>query len=190
MNVSAFWKWLLHTIQELVEPHLAAITLSFSLSRVAVEEFGSTLQFTEGLSTASQLGWSLDFGPLQVMLFFSSRSVFGFIVLLVEWVQTLAVGLTFDSKILWCADESTADSTTARCPGSVALHPRPIVCAHALCLLFVKHGFMHYYQKSPLWSCLLRGHCSRSFYFVSDATLQISNVLPCSFYRGDDVFPD
>lgn len=138
-------------------------------------------------------GWGLDFGPSQGMLFFSSRSVFGIIVLLVERIQALAVGFTFDSKILWCADESMVDSTTARCRGgwrTSALHPRPIVCADTLCLLFVKHGSVHYYQQSPLWSSLLRGHCSTSFYFVSAATLQISNVLPCSFYRGDDVFPN
>lgn len=131
MDVSGFSNSLLHTIQELVEAHLAAITLYLSLSHVVVEEFVSSSVHWRSQHSVS--GW--DFGPMQVMLFFSSRSVFGIFVLLVERIQALAAGLTFNSKIPWCADESTVDSTTARCPGSVAtsaLHPRPIVCADTL----------------------------------------------------------
>lgn len=93
------------------------------------------------------------------MLFFSSRSVFGIIVLLVERVQALAAGVTFDSKIPWCADESTVDSTTARCPGSVAtsaLHPRPIVCADTL------------FAVRQTWLCALFPTVSPLVLFVSE----------------------
>ncbi|MEE6476661.1 hypothetical protein FKM82_011170 [Ascaphus truei] len=44
--------------------------------------------------------------------------------------------------------------------------------AEVLCLVFAKRGAVHYGQKSPLWSRLSKGHCSRSLVVFSDATLQ------------------
>lgn len=142
MDVSGFSNSLLHTIQELVEAHLAAITLYLSLSHVVVEEFVSSKMCT------------LKFLGVQT----SPRST-----------QRLHA-----ARVLWLHRPSTP--------------ARSFVLIR--CLLFVKRGSVHYSQQSPRWSCCLRGHCSRRFHFASDATLQISNVLPCCFCRGDDVLPD
>lgn len=49
------------------------------------------------------------------------------------------------------------------------------VCADILCLVFTRHGDVHYGQTSQLWSHLTKGHCSRGLVVCSDATC--SSVL-------------
>lgn len=90
--------------------------------------------------------------------------------------------LTFDSTIFWYSGELTIDLHDSKVPRSCICktsqkhHPSTTVlelvwgvCADMLCLVFPKHGAVHYSQIAALWSHLSKEHCSRSPQIYSDA---------------------
>lgn len=119
-------------------------------------------------------------------LFLSSSIVFIYCVLifigvwvLTVWINEFFIVLNlFLYTILWCRclycsiPECTKiyNDNKETCKGFRAwgsntspnhAPPPPCFTAGTTCLVFIKHGFMHYDQTSPLWSHLPKGLCSR-----------------------------